>query len=120
MDNALSYLPGHFFVSFQRPELQHCINYLWTSTVVTKYRNSLSEVFLGKDVLKIWVFSCKFYKRKPVPKCDFNQVAKQLYATLLISHFGMGFLLYICCIFSEYLFLRTPLKGCFCKCIRKP
>ena len=30
-----------------------------------------------------------------------------------ISYFGMGVLLYICCIFSEHLFLRTPLDGCF-------
>ena len=34
-------------------------------------------------------------------------------ATLLKSHFGMGVLLYICCTFSEYLFLETPLSGCF-------
>ena len=33
-------------------------------------------------------------------------------ATLLKSHFGMG--VQICCIFSEHLFLRTPLEGCFC------
>ena len=26
----------------------------------------------------------------------------------------MGILLYICCIFSKYLFLGTPLGGCFC------
>ena len=31
-------------------------------------------------------------------------------ATLLKSHFGMGALLQICCIFSEYLFLRTPVN----------
>ena len=43
-----------------------------------------------------------------MPKCDFNKVA----VTLLKSHFGMGVLLYICCIFSEHLFLRTPLDGC--------
>ena len=35
-------------------------------------------------------------------------------ATLLKSHFGIGILLQICCIFSEHLFLRTPLDGCFC------
>ena len=34
-------------------------------------------------------------------------------ATLLKSHFGgMGVLLLICCIFSEYPFLRTPLDDC--------
>ena len=26
----------------------------------------------------------------------------------------MGVLLKICCMFSKYLFLRTPLQGCFC------
>ena len=30
------------------------------------------------------------------------------------SHFDMGVLLYICCIFSGHLFLRTPLEGCSC------
>ena len=33
------------------------------------------------------------------------------HATLLKSHFGMGVLLQICCMISEHLFLRTPLKG---------
>ena len=42
-----------------------------------------------------------------MPKCDFK-------ANLLKSHFGMGVLLQICSIFSEYLFLRTPLSDCFC------
>ena len=36
-------------------------------------------------------------------------------ATLLKSHFGMGVLLQICCIFSEHLFLKTPMKGYFWK-----
>ena len=35
----------------------------------------------------------QIYSRTPMAKCDFNK---------------------ICCIFSEYLFLRTPLDGCFC------
>ena len=35
-------------------------------------------------------------------------------ATFLKSHFGMGVFLYICCIFSEHVFLRTPLECCFC------
>ena len=39
------------------------------------------------------------YSRTPMPKCDFNKVAK--------SYFGMGVLQQICCIFSEHLFLRT-------------
>ena len=44
-------------------------------------------------------------RRTPMPKCDFNKVAK--------SHLGMGDHLSIGCIFSEHLFPRTPLGGCF-------
>ena len=33
------------------------------------------------------------------------------------SHFGMDVLLSICCIFSEHLFLRTPLGGSFSNAI---
>ena len=40
-------------------------------------------------------------------------------STLLKLHFGMDVLLYICCIFSEHLFVRTPLKGCFLEYIFK-
>ena len=34
-------------------------------------------------------------------------------ATLLKSHFGIGVILLICCIFSEHLLLRTLLDVCF-------
>ena len=47
----------------------------------------------------------QIYKKTPMPKC--------CRATLLKSHFGMGVLLQICCIFSKHLFLGTPLGGCF-------
>ena len=40
-----------------------------------------------------------------MPKFNFSKVAK--------LHFGIGVLLYICCIFSEHLSLRTPLDDCF-------
>ena len=36
------------------------------------------------------------------------------FATSLKLHFGMGILLWICCIFSEHLFVRISLDGCFC------
>ena len=55
----------------------------------------------------------QIYRRTPMPKCDFNKVASWK-ATLLKSHFGMGVLLKIWCIFWEHLFLRTPLDGCIC------
>ena len=32
------------------------------------------------------------------------------------SHFRIDVPLYICCVFSEQLFKRTPQEGCFCKC----
>ena len=35
------------------------------------------------------------------------------FATLLKLHFCMAVLLKICCIFSQHLFLRAPLEGCF-------
>ena len=60
----------------------------------SSHRSSPPEVFLEKSVLKV----CR--------KCM---------TTLLKSHFGMSVLLYICCIFSEQLFLGTPLGGCFYK-----
>ena len=50
------------------------------------FRSSRSEVFLRRSCCK---------------------------ATLLKSRCGMGVLLKICCIFSEHLFLRTPLDSCF-------
>ena len=47
----------------------------------------------------------QIYRRTPMSKCEFNKL-----------HFGMGVLLYIkfaACIFSEHIFLRTPLDGYF-------
>ena len=62
-------------------------------------RSSLPEVFLEKDVLKICSkFTGEHPRRSAICK-----------ATLFKSHFGMGVLLWICCIFSEHLFLgNTP------------
>ena len=74
------------------------------------YRYSLPEAALQK---------CSYEKVfwKYAVKLQANTHAKErfqlsCFATLLKSHFGTGVLLY--CIFSEHLFLRTPLKGCFC------
>ena len=36
----------------------------------------------------------------------------------LKSHFGMGVILQICYIFSEHVFLKTPLVGCFCNTMK--
>ena len=71
-----------------------------------------------KDCKKKWLLrifippeAALYRSSMSIPKCDFNKVEK---VTLLKAHFGMGVLRYICCIFSEHLFLRTPLEGCFC------
>ena len=47
----------------------------------------------------------QIYRRTPMSKREFNKL-----------HFGMGVLLYIklaACIFSEHIFVRTHLYGCF-------
>ena len=63
-----------------------------------KCKNSHAEVFLGKGVLKI---CSKFAGEHP---------CRSAISVKLQSNF-----LQICCIFSEHLFLRTPMDGCFCK-----
>ena len=45
----------------------------------------------------------QIYRLTPMEKCDLPK-----------SHFVMGVLLQIWCIFSEDFFLRTPLEGCIC------
>ena len=44
----------------------------------------------------------QIYRKVLMPKCDFK---------IALWH---GFSPVICCIFSEHLFLRTPLASCFC------
>ena len=66
------------------------------------------EAFLRKDVLK----TCsKFTWEHPCP----SMISMKLLNKLLKSHFGVGTFLQTSCIFSGHLFLRKPLKGCFCK-----
>ena len=45
----------------------------------------------------------QIYRRTPMAKSDFNKVKNQLYC----NHFGIGVLLEIYCIFSEYLFWQN-------------
>ena len=47
----------------------------------------------------------QIYRRTAMQKCDLGMKVQ--------SNFSMGVLLWICCIFSEHLFLRTPLDGYF-------
>ena len=70
--------------------------------------NSLYQMQPSRGVLRKMCFenmhAANFIcRRTPMPKCN-----------LLNSRFDMGVLLQICCIFSEHLFLMTPLDGCFC------
>ena len=64
-------------------------------------RSSRPEVFLWKGVLII----CS--------KFTGEHLCWSAISIKLQSNFGMGVLLPICGIFSEHLFLRTPLDGCF-------
>ena len=50
------------------------------------------------------------YRRIPMSKCEFNKIALQLYW----YHTSAWVSPAKCCIFSEHLFLRTPLSGRFC------
>ena len=86
----------------------------------------LHYIFLLYKFLDVWLGSKYFpaYTEKRVSSwvkgSTFTYVHKQPprgvldFATLLRSHFVMGVLLQICCIFSEHLFVRIPLGGCFC------
>ena len=70
---------------------------------LVRIRNSHSEMFLEKSVVKI---CSKFTGEQP---------CQSAISIKLQSNFGMGILLQVCCIFSEDLFLRTPLDGFFCR-----
>ena len=48
----------------------------------------------------------KIYKKK--------HSCRSVISIKLQSNFSLGVLLQICCIFSEHLFVRTLLDGCFC------
>ena len=81
--------------------------YPWRCLLLTTLQwSSRPEVFIGKAVLKI---CSKFAGEHP---CR-SLISIKLLATLLKSNFGTGVLLQICCIFSEQLFLWTPLDDCF-------
>ena len=64
-------------------------------------RSSCPGMFLGKGVPKI---CSKFTEEHPCRSVILVKLSKSL--------FGMGVLLYICCVLSEHLFLRTSLEGC--------
>ena len=79
----------------------------WSRFIRAPKRSSHPEMFLGKGVLKI----CSKFTGEH--ECR-SAISINCKATLLKSDFGMGVLLLIRNIFSEQLFLRTLLGGCFC------
>ena len=64
-------------------------------------------IFFKKNSKKI---APRRYQRQPSSGVFLGKYTANLQEK---THFGIGVLLYICCIFSEHLFLRTPLEGCF-------
>ena len=77
-------------------------------------RSSQPEVFLGKGVLKI---CSKFPGQQP---CRSTISIKLLcnFIEITLRH-GCSPVKKVCCIFSEHLFLRTSLSGCFCNWLDK-
>ena len=80
------------------------------------YRSNPPEVFLGKGVLKICQSNPpEVLLRKTVLKTFSKRTREFTRQLRLKSHFGMGVLPQICCIFSEHLFLRALMVGCLYK-----
>ena len=72
-------------------------------------RSSCPEAFLGKGVLKLCI---KFTGEHP---CR-SAVSIKFQRNFIENTFRYECSpIYICCIFSEHLSLRTPLDGCFCQ-----
>ena len=117
---ALGYALLHFFTLFYFAVLKNIMLAYWLTVnilrnILSSYnvlqvdelrRSSLPEVFLRKGALKI---CSKFTGEHP---CRSVTSIKLLF-NLLKSHVDMGVFLQICCIFSEHLFLKRPLDGCF-------
>ena len=105
-----------FFIGFRGKMFHIRTVKIWFISPLKNDQNSTVQKQPPKGVLKK---KCpenmqQIYRRTPMPKFDFNKVALQrtLQRTLK-SQFGMIVLLQICCIFSGYLFLGTPLGGYF-------
>ena len=59
-----------------------------------------------------------FFQKQPSTDVLRKRCSEYMYYLFLKSYFGMRVLLWISCIFSERLFPRTHLSGCFC-CLLK-
>ena len=110
----LQYFSARFLSQQQPNAVKEFENLFWMlpncsswNKNVTFVRRNLPEVFLVKAFLKI----CSKFIGEHLCR---TAISIKLKATLLKLHFGMGVLQYIRCIFSEHLFIRTSLDGCFC------
>ena len=90
-------MPQNYINQFAT-ERKNCREKVFYITTFREIQKRPSTGVLIKGVLKK---HSKFTGKHP---CRFK-------VTLLKSHFGMGVPLKTCCIFSEYLFLRTPLQS---------
>ena len=75
--------------------------------VITRLRSSLPEVFLWKSVMK----NCSKFTGEHSCRSVISTKLRCKFIEITLRH---GCSPEICCIFTEYLFLRTPLEGCFC------
>ena len=64
----------------------------WNAMSFKTFKSSRQEVFLRKGVLKNMQ---QIYRRTPIPKCDFNKVALQLYWNCTLT-------CVFCCKFATY------------------
>ena len=93
---------------------------VWCAMLLEVWKKGRELVFrnmagmLNKNLQKqspigVRQYSCaasmhQIYRKMPMRKC--------WCATFLKSHFRMGVILYICCIFTEYFSWRTPMADC--------
>ena len=76
----------------------------WKSAEVVPLRCFLKQLF--------WKYQ-QSYRRTSIWKRDFNKVG---FTTLLKSHFRTSVFMYICYIFAEHIFWRTPTGDCLRIC----
>ena len=79
---------------------------------------SLQQIHFWALVLAFYCCFFQNFQKQPsrgVFREKYSEHMQQIYkrASLLKLNFRMGVLLWICCKFSEHLFIRAPLKDCF-------
>ena len=87
------------------------IMYKWVN-IIGSFNSKLQQQ-LSRGVLrkKCSENMQQIYRRILIPKCDFNNVALQFYWNCTTT---WVFFCKFWCIFSDDIFIRTPMEGCFC------